>query len=597
MKTCDKLACGEESFAFERAYCFYRLNQFPEALKALGSSNDNEEGGRKDRLEAQIKYRMGDYAACAQMYERLYNDDPEDTGLLVNALASRISGDQPHKAIAAMAGKEEIFEASYELCFNLACAYIDEGRLEDAEAKLQDAKKICVAELLEGEEDEEEGDRRTEAELENHEELAAIQVQTATVLQRLGGEEALKKAGSLYNAVLKPRSSKEGEIDVTVKAVACNNLVALRPEGKSLFDSLKRLDIASKDSLEHKLTRKQAMEIAINKCLALLQARKLDAAKTELQKLTADFKGHPRVAVVQAAVAFKEKKAKGAEDVLQAYLTEHPGSEEALICLAQLHAQQNRYKDAAEALDQLPRASRANPRTAEVVVAFHQRQKNPDKAVTCLRDAISYWSGKDGGEEDEDMLAQVLRIASRLAIQLKDKAFAAEAFQLYLERVDGSDVEALCGLVQALASVDPQRATEYAQRLQVPDYAHLDPEELENGTIPKYAHMVKRGADGDAQKDQQAKKKKKRKPKHPKNYDPANPGPAPDPERWLPKRERTEFKKKMRKKDKNLARGPQGSMVVDEKALRKTGPSTAQVELSSDAASRPKGTKTKKGKK
>mmetsp|Transcript_10442 Transcript_10442/g.32680 ORF Transcript_10442/g.32680 Transcript_10442/m.32680 type:complete len:964 (-) Transcript_10442:105-2996(-) len=449
----------------------------------------------------------------------------------------------------------------------------------------------------EGEEDEEEGDRRTEAELENHEELAAIQVQTATVLQRLGGEEALKKAGSLYNAVLKPRSSKEGEIDVTVKAVACNNLVALRPEGKSLFDSLKRLDIASKDSLEHKLTRKQAMEIAINKCLALLQARKLDAAKIELQKLTADFKGHPRVAVVQAAVAFKEKKAKGAEEVLQAYLTEHPGSEEALICLAQLHAQQNRYKDAAEALDQLPRASRANPRTAEVVVAFHQRQKNPDKAVACLRDAISYWSGKDGGEEDEDMLAQVLRIASRLAIQLKDKAFAAEAFQLYLERVDGSDVEALCGLVQALASVDPQRAAEYAQRLQVPDYAHLDPEELENGTIPKYAHMVKRGADGDAQKDQQAKKKKKRKPKYPKNYDPANPGPAPDPERWLPKRERTEFKKKMRKKDKNLARGPQGSMVVDEKALRKTGPSTAQVELSSDAASRPKGTKTKKGKK
>merc|ERR1712050_465094 len=95
------------------------------------------------------------------------------------------------------------------------------------------------------------------------------------------------------------------------------------------------------------------------------------------------------------------------------------------------------------------------------------------------------------------------------------------------------------------------------------------------------------GGDG-ASKDGQAKPKRKRKRKIrlPKGFDPENPGPPPDPERWLPKHERAEFKKKMRKRDKHLLRGPQGAMPVDDNAFRKQGPSTAQVEASKDGAQR-----------
>ncbi len=39
------------------------------------------------------------------------------------------------------------------------------------------------------------------------------------------------------------------------------------------------------------------------------------------------------------------------------------------------------------------------------------------------------------------------------------------------------------------------------------------------------------------------KKRKKRKPRYPAGYDAANPGPPPDPERWLPKWQRSDFKK------------------------------------------------------
>lgn len=39
------------------------------------------------------------------------------------------------------------------------------------------------------------------------------------------------------------------------------------------------------------------------------------------------------------------------------------------------------------------------------------------------------------------------------------------------------------------------------------------------------------------------KKSKKRKPRYPAGFDPANPGPPPDPERWLAKWQRSDFKK------------------------------------------------------
>ncbi len=53
-------------------------------------------------------------------------------------------------------------------------------------------------------------------------------------------------------------------------------------------------------------------------------------------------------------------------------------------------------------------------------------------------------------------------------------------------------------------------------------------------------------------------KKKSKKPKYPKNFDPENPGALPDPERWLPKWQRTKYRKKH---GGGLQRGPQGGFT------------------------------------
>lgn len=69
-------------------------------------------------------------------------------------------------------------------------------------------------------------------------------------------------------------------------------------------------------------------------------------------------------------------------------------------------------------------------------------------------------------------------------------------------------------------------------------------------------------------------KKKKRKIRYPKNFDPKNPGPEPDAERWLPKWQRSRYKKYAKKKGLYL-KGAQGDAQIDTDVTQGIAQSTA----------------------
>ena len=79
----------------------------------------------------------------------------------------------------------------------------------------------------------------------------------------------------------------------------------------------------------------------------------------------------------------------------------------------------------------------------------------------------------------------------------------------------------------------------------------------------------KRGAksrgDGDGSTDKpKARKKRKKKVILPKGFDPSNPGAAPDPERWLPLRERSTWKGKRKKVNIRGAQGASSAKAIDQ---------------------------------
>jgi signal recognition particle subunit SRP72 len=73
-------------------------------------------------------------------------------------------------------------------------------------------------------------------------------------------------------------------------------------------------------------------------------------------------------------------------------------------------------------------------------------------------------------------------------------------------------------------------------------------------------------------------KKRNRKVKYPKDYDPANPGPEPDHERWLPKWQRSKYKKMAKKLGKYL-KGAQGDSQVDTDVTKLDRQSTAHQQV------------------
>lgn len=96
---------------------------------------------------------------------------------------------------------------------------------------------------------------------------------------------------------------------------------------------------------------------------------------------------------------------------------------------------------------------------------------------------------------------------------------------------------------------------------------------------------------------QPKKARRKRKPRYPKGYDPSLPGgglPPPDPERWLPKWQRSESKKKLarrhRERQADTVKGSQGAGKVDDNLDR-----GARAERGEDAAGTAQGGATKPG--
>ena len=191
-------------------------------------------------------------------------------------------------------------------------------------------------------------------------------------------------------------------------------------------------------------------------------------------------------------------------------------------------------------------------------------------------------------------LGEVLSLSARWSLILRDSDFAAECFQLYLEQIEPKDATCGIGLALSLSEQEPDRALETLRKLdssKALNWSNLDAEELEMVVPKRSAWNVKtHNVDGVGEK------KRKRKPRYPKNFDAKNPGPMPDPERWLPKRERKGFLNNKRKgKKTNLARGPQGASEV-EKVSKTVVKSTITMEVAAESGPR-KGNKGKKKKK
>lgn len=533
-------------FNYLKAYCLYRQNKLDEALESLKSQENNP---ATMLLKSQILYRSGEMDACVDFYQKLQKSKIDS--LEINFIAGLISGGRASEVQKTLDLLRVKATSSFELAYNTACSLVERNKYTDAEQLLLTARRIGQETLTD--------DNFAEDDIEI--ELAPVAVQLAYVQQLLGNtQEAL---GS-YADIIKRNLADESSL-----AVAVNNLVALKGP-KDVNDSLKKLDrIKEKDMqnfqlarlLDLKLSLKQREAIYANRVLLLLHANKMDQAREFVVALPDMFPDSVMPILLQAAVLVRENKAGKAEELLGQFAEKFPGkSKIILLARAQVAAAANHPLIAAESLAKIPDIQHM-PATVATLVALKERAGDIDGASAVLDSAIKWWLN---AMTEDNKLSVIMQEAASFKLRHGREEDASLLFE-ELVKTHGS-IEALVGLVTTSAHVDVDKAESYEKRLKpLPGLNGVDVDSLEKTSGAKHvegaSYLEVNEAHGDGKNKDKAKKKRKRKPRYPKGFDPANPGPPPDPERWLPKRERSSYRP--RRKDKRAAqvRGSQGAVV------------------------------------
>ncbi|KAJ3088934.1 Signal recognition particle core component [Quaeritorhiza haematococci] len=585
-----------EELIYERAYCLYRLNRLSESLdlirKActrLGEGDGDDRMDAVDRetyhqlkhLEAQVAYRSEDYPASLKLYPALFEDIDEvtlkalmmsrskDNGaylpvsacpnvekddayyneLMANNTAVIAAALSNGHSVGQKLNAEEVGE-TYEMAYNLACALIAEDRLEEAEKTLELARKRCRDLLHEEEYAEEEIER----------ELAIIVVQLGYVYQLQG---RVAEAFDLYQGVLK---SKVG--DAAIAAVASNNLIAIKKDHE-LFDSAKKYRAATASGVEQKLTHLQKKTIAMNGAILSLYMNKFGMSRDQAGKLAQTYPTDDSPLMIQAGILHREKKVSKAVEELQHFVKKSPTSLALRMALAQLYISQSNVAAACDVMRayfenaQVTDQDKYRPGLISLLVWLYGQVDQVDKAIALLEEATQFWKKSSVGPASNE--TSILKQLAAFKLKSKRPREAAKDYEK-LVKADPLDVESVAGLVMAYAEFDPAQAEKYQAYL--PDVTPfgqdgpLDVDSLENAFSGPKNYMRKvDGASGEqasVETTQKAKKKRKRKILLPKNYDPNVP---PDPERWLPKRERSTFAKKGKQR-KDMLKGPQGVAIA-----------------------------------
>ena len=565
-----------KDLAFERAYALYKCGKVDESLRILQTetSQDERESTRAMQLEAQLMYRAGRHDEAATIYEALFRDRADDVGespnTAVNLAAALVTAGRGSDLAAALKRLKMSPKDSFELAFNFACALLETGNLADAADYLTLAKNQGAETLMDEDLDEEA----------IADELVPIDAQRARVAEMLGRKE---EAAEGYRAAMAIKST-----DAATQAIAANNLAALvGPRGEGGADAMRQVqrfcdkDGKLNDALVGKLTEAQRRVLVINRAKALLHSNHLDRCRDALVTLRKlpGAEGAREAAMLEAALFMRERKPEKAYKSLTDLIASGANGDvgavrDARLALAQIHASAGDYAAAIVALKGVKELE-GTAAGAATLVALHELAGDASGA-----DAVLDGSGAAGGAGGAPEVA--LRAAERkLARGAASEARAIFESVMHDGAADDDEkLAARAGVALAKAQSGDVAGAEAGaaalfERVAAAAGGATDADTLEE-TLPasvlaRAAELErrmrgkrgKRGEDGDVDRPK-TRKKRKKKVIYPKGFDPSNPGPAPDPERWLPLRERSTWKGKRKKVNIRGAQGASSAKAIDQ---------------------------------
>lgn len=212
------------------------------------------------------------------------------------------------------------------------------------------------------------------------------------------------------------------------------------------------------------------------------------------------------------------------------------------------------------------------------LVTMYSHEEDIDSAIDIFKQAIEHYQSEQPGSAAH--LALVREAANFKLKYGRKKEAISDLEQLWKQNTN--DIHTLAQLISAYSLVNTDKAKSLSKHLPSADTMALnvDVDELENSHGATYVRKKAAKVIGENLPKEQGqgeikKKKKKKKGKLPKNCDPKA---TPDPERWMPMKERSYYRgKKKGKKKEQIGKGTQGA----------TAGASAELDASKTASSPP----------
>ncbi|KAK3945018.1 signal recognition particle subunit SRP72 [Diplogelasinospora grovesii] len=595
----------EEVCPLEKAYALYKTGQLEEAWAILQQQKGAARGLK--HLTAQVAYRAEKFEYAATIYRELlvgFGKDQdggrygEENDLRINLLAANAQLEWQGKGWAVpedqkQPGREEL--EAFETSYNAACGCLARGDYAKASMLLKRARDLCEA-------SEDLSDEEKKAE------LLPILVQQAHVATKLG---KLDEAASLHKSITLSEIP-----DASTRLVAQSNTLVLQAESnpfmaQRLFESLPDVKTGNDRLFEYQTSmlqrNKHMIDLRAQKFSGVQKAATRILSKEPAPAISSPFKAD--LGVLNAAAACELSTGKEALRRILPLLDSRPDDVGLLLTIIQLYIQLNNPAPALDLLEaffkRLETATttdhadvRFAPGLVALAVALYRLQGRHSAIRSELAKAAAHWQKKEetsseGSGSGSGSGNGNLSLVREAGIELlhsshpTDLAVAGNAFS-QLVTAQPSDRLGRAGLVASFATSDFAKVQPHLDALPSVDQllllgggvdikalieagvAHPPPPPLSAASQSKKRKLLGDESSKDKQQQQQQPAKKQRrarKNKLPKNnYDPDK---QPDPERWLPLRDRSSYRPPKGKKGKKSRGGggadtTQGGVVREE---------------------------------
>ncbi|KAK7996240.1 signal recognition particle protein [Apiospora marii] len=378
--------------------------------------------------------------------------------------------------------------------------------------------------------------------------------------------------------------------EAPTKVVAQNNAMAMGSGEQNPYLTSRLIESATVLSGNDKMFGYQAAVLGRNRYALELQSQKFAGVESATSKKissatspTASSEIAP-LGVISAAAHAHMQTGKDAIREILPILEKRPTDIGLLLTIIQLYVQTQNPGPALGLLQTfLKRLEAATtpdhedvryaPGLVAVAVSLYRLQGRQNSIRAELAKASKHWRSKS--DDSAMSLLQEAGVELLKSSSAEDLASPGATFENLVSNAQ-NDKAAIAGLVASYATTDYAKIQPYLQHLTAVDRltAGVDARALLDAGVASVSTTAaaplskKRAAATDADGADQASKRRRKKKRLPKDYEE---GKQPDPERWLPLRDRSTYRPKGKKGKKRAQEATQGGMVKEEEMLELVG--------------------------